>query len=461
MFEHTELFARSVGESSDIVNKEMYTFMDKGNRSITLRPEGTAGAIRAFVTNKLYSSPDMPVKLMYDGSVFRYERPQAGRFRQFRQFGFEEIGARSPYVDVELIMMIKAILETLGFEGLKIKINTIGDSESRNNYSKVLREHFASHLDTMCPDCRRRLETNPLRILDCKVDAEHEAIKNAPKIKDYLTDASKEYFAKTLELLDSLDVKYEIDESLVRGLDYYNDVVFEIHQIDNKYGALGAGGRYDSLVKEVGGPDLPAVGMAFGVDRLVMIMEEEGMFEDENDINVDVFVMPMKDGEIVTEPYIGKVASASDLSSIDIDDEDLKKAVIAAAGEKKVIAVITQQDDTNVEGDQSYSPTIDPKDFSDGVVMVDYYTEYESGAQQIDITPDKFGGNYYLEASTLFRTTDGVDMPAEFIIPNCKIQSNFTFTMASSGDPSTFTFTMDAFPDYTRFNKTKKVLAAI
>ena len=174
-----------------------------------------------------------------------------------------------------------------------------------------------------------------------------------------------------------------------------------------------------------------------------------------------IFVMPMKDGEIVTEPYIGKVASASDLTSIDIDDEDLKAAVIAAAGEKKVIAVITQQDDTKVDGDQSYSPTIDPKDFSDGVVMVDYYTEYESGAQQIDITPDKFGGNYYLEASTLFRTTDGVDMPAEFIIPNCKIQSNFTFTMASSGDPSTFTFTMDAFPDYTRFNKTKKVLAAI
>ena len=295
MFEQTELFARSVGESSDIVNKEMYTFIDKGNRSITLRPEGTAGAIRAFVNNKLYSSPDMPVKIMYDGSVFRYERPQAGRFRQFRQFGFEEIGTRSPYIDVELILMIKAILETLGFEGLKIKINTIGDMESRNNYSRVLKEHFASHIETLCEDCRRRLQSNPLRILDCKIDAEHEAIKNAPKIKDYLNEASKEYFSKTLELLDNLDVEYEIEESLVRGLDYYNDVVFEIHRADGKYGALGAGGRYDSLVKEVGGPDLPAVGMAFGVDRLVMIMEEEGMFEDEADVSVDAYIMPMKE----------------------------------------------------------------------------------------------------------------------------------------------------------------------
>lgn len=346
MFEHTELFARSVGESSDIVNKEMYTFMDKGNRSITLRPEGTAGAIRAFVTNKLYSSPDMPVKLMYDGSVFRYERPQAGRFRQFRQFGFEEIGARSPYVDVELIMMIKAILETLGFEGLKIKINTIGDTESRNNYSKVLREHFGAHLDTLCPDCRRRLETNPLRILDCKVDVEHEAIKNAPKIKDYLTEASKEYFAKTLELLDSLDVKYEIDESLVRGLDYYNDVVFEIHQEDNKYGALGAGGRYDSLVKEVGGPDLPAVGMAFGVDRLVMIMEEEGMFEDENDVNVDVFVMPMNENMNAKALAIAEVLRSIGLIvDIDLSNRSFKSQFKSALRKGAQAAVIIGEEE--------------------------------------------------------------------------------------------------------------------
>ena len=348
MFEHTELFARSVGESSDIVNKEMYTFMDKGNRSITLRPEGTAGAIRAFVTNKLYSSPDMPVKLMYDGSVFRYERPQAGRFRQFRQFGFEEIGARSPYVDVELIMMVKAILETLGFEGLKIKINTIGDTESRNNYSKVLREHFGAHIDTLCEDCRRRLETNPLRILDCKVDVNHEDIKNAHKIKDYLNDASKEYFAKTLELLDSLDVKYEIDESLVRGLDYYNDVVFEIHQEDNKYGALGAGGRYDSLVKEVGGPDLPAVGMAFGVDRLVMIMEEEGMFEDEKDVSVDVFVMPMNENmnakALATAEVLRSIGLIVD---IDLSNRSFKSQFKSALRKGAQAAVIIGEEELN------------------------------------------------------------------------------------------------------------------
>lgn len=348
MFEHTELFARSVGESSDIVNKEMYTFNDKANRSITLRPEGTAGAIRAFVTNKLYSSPDMPVKLMYDGSVFRYERPQAGRFRQFRQFGFEEIGARSPYVDVELIMMIKAILETLGFEGLKIKVNTIGDTESRNNYSRVLKEHFEAHLDTLCEDCRRRLETNPLRILDCKVDVNHEAIKNAPKIKDYLTDASKEYFAKTLELLDTLGVKYEIDESLVRGLDYYNDVVFEIHREDGKYGALGAGGRYDSLVKEVGGPDLPAVGMAFGVDRLVMIMDEEGMFDDENDVNVDVFVMPMKEEMNTKALAVAEILRSIGLIvDIDLSNRSFKSQFKSALRKGAQAAVIIGEDELN------------------------------------------------------------------------------------------------------------------
>ena len=194
VFEHTPLFLRSVGESSDIVNKEMYTFLDKSNRSITLRPEGTAGVVRAFVENKMYATPDFPVKLFYYGPVFRYERPKAGRYRQLNQFGFECIGVNSAYADAELIIMVSSIVSMLGIKNFKIKINSIGDKESRENYKEALREYFKPYLDTMCEDCKRRYEQNPLRILDCKVDANHEAVLNAPKISDYLNEKSLKYF---------------------------------------------------------------------------------------------------------------------------------------------------------------------------------------------------------------------------------------------------------------------------
>lgn len=296
IFESTDLFCRSVGESSDIVNKEMYTFLDKGERSITLRPEGTAGAIRLFVNNKLYNNPDLPVKMMYLGPVFRYERPQSGRYRQFKQFGFECVGLKNPYVDVELILMVKNILESLGFENLIIKLNTLGDSASRTNYVNALKDYFKPYLEgenALCPDCKRRYEQNPLRILDCKYDAEHEAIKNAPKINDYLNQESKDYFLEVLSLLKKMNVSYEVDTSLVRGLDYYNDVVFEIYQEGKNFGALGAGGRYDGLVKDIGGPLLPATGFAFGIERLVLAMEQDNLFDDLHEFDLDVLVMPL------------------------------------------------------------------------------------------------------------------------------------------------------------------------
>lgn len=295
IFEHTNLFLRSVGESSDIVNKEMYTFLDKGGRSITLRPEGTAGVMRAFVENKMYALPDTPIKLFYDGSVFRYERPGAGRYRQITQFGFECLGVHSPLIDAELILMNCAMLYTLGVKDFVIKVNTIGDVQSRENYKVELREYFKDHLDELCEDCRRRYEQNPLRILDCKIDGDKDLVKNAPIIKDYLTEESKAYFEKLLSYLDKFEVPYEVDNRLVRGLDYYCDTVFEIKckTPDGKdYGAIGAGGRYDGLIEQVGGPHTPGIGMAFGVERLLLLLESYNFFEGYYN-TFDAYIMPI------------------------------------------------------------------------------------------------------------------------------------------------------------------------
>ncbi len=304
IFEHTPLFTRSVGESSDIVNKEMYTFLDRSNRSITLRPEGTAGVIRAFVENKLYAKSDYPLRLYYNGPVFRYERPQAGRYRQIQQFGYETIGIKSPYMDADIILLAVSSLYMLGIKNYKIVINSIGDKESRNKYKEALKEHFTTHLDTLCEDCKRRYEQNPLRILDCKIDSDKDIVKNAPKIKDYLTEESKEYLNAVISLLKMFEVNFEVDDNLVRGLDYYSDVVFEIlsYTKDGKdYGAIGAGGRYDYLVEEIGGPSLPCVGFAFGVDRLRLIMEDYNVF-DKLQGEFDCYVMPIGE-ESLTYAY--------------------------------------------------------------------------------------------------------------------------------------------------------------
>ncbi len=293
--EYTDVFSRGAGESSDIVRKEMYTFLDKGNRSVTLRPEFTAGVMRAIVSNKLYASMDAPMKFFYSGPAFRYERPQLGRYRQFNQFGVEAVGTDSPLLDAETILMAVQAFSMLGFQDISLKINTLGDDESRKKYRDALKTYFSSHIDEMCEDCHARLNLNPMRILDCKVETDQEIAKNAPKMKGFISEQSENRFYKTLSILNDFGVKYQVDESLVRGLDYYSEVVFEVHakSPDGKdYGALCGGGHYTGLVKEFGGPDYVGVGFAVGVERIMSLMEELHLFEN-IESELDVYLMPI------------------------------------------------------------------------------------------------------------------------------------------------------------------------
>ena len=297
VLEHSELFVRGIGNSSDVVRKEMYTFLDKGERSLTMRPEFTAGIMRMIVQNKLYATNDLPLKYFYLGPVFRYERPQLGRYRQFNQFGVELVGGQSYFNDVEVIALAYDILQMLRLENVVIKINTLGDEESRNNYRQALKEFFAPRIANMCEDCKNRYELNPLRILDCKVPEDQEIVKLAPKMSDYLTEASKARFSQILALLDELGIPYEVDDSLVRGLDYYSETVFEFHYTSangNNYGAIGAGGHYGHLVAEIGGPDLPGCGFSFGIERIVSVLEDDNILNEEKiDQYVDFYVMPL------------------------------------------------------------------------------------------------------------------------------------------------------------------------
>ena len=296
VMEYSELFVRGVGESSDIVRKEMYTFLDKAERSVTLRPEFTAGIMRLLVQNKILATSELPYKAYYLGPVFRYERPQLGRYRQFNQFGVEAVGNDSPEIDVETIVLAYTILSSLNLEGVKIVINTLGDDASRLNYKNTLKAYFAKYLDQMCPDCHSRFELNPLRILDCKVPEDQEIVKGAPRMKDYLSEAAKERFAKTLALLDELNIPYEVDENLVRGLDYYAETVYEFHYVSktgNDYGAIGGGGHYGKLVKELGGPDVAGVGFSFGVDRLYSVLKDDDLLPDGLDNPVEIYIMPL------------------------------------------------------------------------------------------------------------------------------------------------------------------------
>lgn len=281
VFENTEVFTRSSGDGSDIVNKEMYTFLDKGKRSITLRPEGTAGVTRSFLENKLYVAPGLK-KYFYVGPMFRYEQPQAGRYREFNQFGVEMFGDSGSYLDAEVIMLAHAIFKKLGIDKYyTVKVNTIGDFATRNNYTNVLKDYFTDKIDNLCEDCKRRLEKNPMRILDCKVDKENEILINAPKINDYLSEQSKEYFKNIIDILDLMDINYEIDSNLVRGLDYYTDTVFEfvINSNDELNGlTICAGGKYSDLTTKFNGPSIPGIGFAFGVERIMSVVEKYGLY---------------------------------------------------------------------------------------------------------------------------------------------------------------------------------------
>ncbi|MBQ2864834.1 MAG: histidine--tRNA ligase [Clostridia bacterium] len=289
MFEHTELFIRGVGKSTDIVNKEMYTFVDKGNRSITLKPEGTAGVARSFIENSLYNEP-LPLKLYYITPCFRYERPQAGRLRQHTQFGSEWFGVDSPEADAEILMMASDFYRSFGINPT-VLINNLGCAECRKKYVETLKEYFKPHIGDMCPDCGKRFETNPLRILDCKVDECKAINKNAPKITDYLCDDCNSRFNKLKKLLKNANVNYKFEPMLVRGLDYYTNLIFEFIDEDKKLGqnALGGGGRYNNLVEELGGKPMPVIGFGIGIERLLIYLENKGI-EVNSDEHLNVYV---------------------------------------------------------------------------------------------------------------------------------------------------------------------------
>ena len=277
VFEHTELFARGVGQTTDVVQKEMYTFDTKGGESVTLRPEGTAGAARAVLEHGLVND-SLPIKASYFVSCYRYEKPQAGRLREFHQFGLECYGTQSPVADAELICAAQSIFDRLGIKQLRLEINSIGCPTCRAEYHKALKEYFYGYKDELCETCNSRLEKNPMRILDCKSPVCSKIAQGAPKITDYLCDECKEHFASVQKYLDAAGVEYTVNPTIVRGLDYYTKTVFEfVTDFIGAQGTVCGGGRYDGLLEELGGKHLPSLGFAMGIERLLMLMDKQGI----------------------------------------------------------------------------------------------------------------------------------------------------------------------------------------
>ena len=305
VFEYTGVFKKE-NDTSDMVTKEMYTFSPNEKDSLTLRPEGTAGIIRSVIQNKLYASSELPLKLAYIEEMFRHERPQKGRQRQFTQMGVECLGDKSPLIDAEVIALGYNFIKLVGLKDIKVLINSLGDSESRLAYKDALKNYFKDYKNQLCYDCQNRFDKNPLRILDCKVDHDKDFMKNAPKMSDYLSESAKQYFDKLKMYLDELNIPYVIDDKLVRGLDYYTDTVFEVVSTNNEAGSqatIFAGGRYDNLVEELGGPSLSGIGFAIGLERLlIMARAEDVMCEIED--GVDCYLIDVSGGS----PYALKIA---------------------------------------------------------------------------------------------------------------------------------------------------------
>ncbi len=297
MFEHYEVISRSVGDTTDIVTKEMYDFHDKGDRHITLRPEGTAPVVRSYVENKLFA-PEVqkPVKVYYIGSMFRYERPQAGRLREFHQLGVECFGSKNPATDVETIAMAYQLFNTLGIKDVTLHLNSLGNTESRLAYRQALIDYLTPMRESLSKDSQRRLEENPLRVLDSKEKEDKVAVENAPSILDYLDEESQAHFDEVRTMLDSLNIPYVIDTNMVRGLDYYNHTIFEfITTIDKSELTICAGGRYDSLVEYFGGPETAGFGFGLGLERLLLVLDKQGI-ELPVEENLDVYIAVLGSG---------------------------------------------------------------------------------------------------------------------------------------------------------------------
>lgn len=359
IFEFTEVFSRNLGDTSDIVTKEMYCFSDKGGESLTLRPEGTAGAVRAFISNGMQQN--LPVKFYYSGPMFRYERPQKGRQRQFTQFGIELLGVDTPQADIEVISMAYEFLEKLGLAGMvTVEINSLGDAESRDAYREKLVSYLKEHYEELSEDSKNRLEKNPLRILDSKEECDKTVVENAPLYADSLNETSKNFFAAVLKGLDNLGIKYRVNNRLVRGLDYYSHTVFEL--TTDKLGAQGtvlAGGRYDGLVAQMGGGDVAGIGWACGVERLAMLLDENvdlprpiaviPLGDDTNDKAMEIAYKLRRAGFRVEQGYSGNIKKrmarankANALKAVIIGSDEMAAGMVTLkdfeSGEQKNVA---------------------------------------------------------------------------------------------------------------------------
>ncbi len=304
MFESTELFERGVGDTTDVVQKEMYTFLDKGGRSITLKPEGTSPIVRSFVENSVYANPQ-PTKLYYMYPCFRYEKPQAGRLREFHQFGIEVFGSPTASIDAEVISLAMSLLDRLGVTGIELNINSIGCPVCRKEYNEKLKDYFRPHLGELCETCRERFEKNPLRILDCKCDNCKTIAKDAPMLIDHICDECNTHFESLKKYLEIMEIPYNVDATIVRGLDYYTKTVFEIiSHNEGSEGTICGGGRYDGLVSEIGGPEMPGVGFGMGLERLLLVLESIGKLP-ENDENPDIFIANIgEDADVFVQKLI-------------------------------------------------------------------------------------------------------------------------------------------------------------
>lgn len=322
VFEHTVLFQRSVGETTDVVQKEMYTFEDKGKRSITLKPEGTAGAIRAYLENNIYAESG-PAKLFYVTPAFRYEQPQSGRLRQHHQFGVEFVGSKSPLAEVELITLVSAFIKQIGLKNAKLHINSIGCSKCRKTYNEALLTYLNNHEEKLCPTCKERMVKNPLRVIDCKVPSCKEIVKDAPRTIDFLDEECKDHFEELQELLKELNIPYEIDTGIVRGLDYYTKTVFEF--VNEEGFTLCGGGRYDNLIHELDEKqDIPAVGFGMGIERIIYFLEKEGVeLEPEPPIELYVGILG-KEAKAAAYKLVNKLRMAGVVAETDYMDRSVK-----------------------------------------------------------------------------------------------------------------------------------------
>ena len=348
MFEHTVLFQRGVGETTDVVQKEMYTFKDKGDRSITLKPEGTAGVMRAYLEHNMYAQP-APTKLYYVTQAFRYEKPQSGRLRQHHQFGVEFVGSKSPLAEVELITLVTTLIKKLGLKDAKLHINSIGCKNCRKTYNEALLAYLKKHEESLCPTCRERMQKNPLRVIDCKVETCKAIVADAPRTIDYLDDECREHFEELQSLLNELNIPYEIDTGIVRGLDYYTKTVFEFVNEDGF--TLCGGGRYDGLIHEIDEKqDIPSVGFGMGIERILYFLEREGVeLPPQDPVALYVGILG-KDAKARAYKLVNEIRSHGVIVETDYMDRSVKAQMTYAnkIGAKKTVIIGSEELENNL-----------------------------------------------------------------------------------------------------------------